>query len=144
MYASLYAGVLEYDLSDKNFIHELANRNLRKDNNNRVKTSLSRICFNGYKQSKYFYILRALVSKKAIFNSLYFGKNDMLDEFYSNYKEIIEKYEKSIDSTMKDNISKFPGNFFNKLIMKIGYVYTYEANTNEYGNIYKYEEVWCY
>lgn len=141
MYASLYSEVLEYDLSDKNFLNELLNRNLRRDNDNRVKTSLKRNCFNGYNQSKYFYILRALVSKRSIFNSLYFGKNDMLDEFYSNFKEIIDKYENETDSSVKGGMPKYQGDFFSKLMNIIGYCYTYAEDVNVYGGIYKYEKI---
>ena len=54
MYASLYSGVLRYNLNDSSLRKELVERNYKVDSNGKKKTSMRRNCFNNYQQSKYF------------------------------------------------------------------------------------------
>ncbi|MEE3343772.1 MAG: hypothetical protein VZS44_06760 [Bacilli bacterium] len=131
MYASLFSGVLEYNLGSKND-GAILKQNSRKDDN-RVRTSYRRNCFNGYGQSKYFYILRVLVSKKSIFNSLYLGKDDMIDEFCIKYKDILNNYEKKFGSSIK--VYNYSNNFFKNLLSTIGYIYMHIQNVESYINM---------
>ena len=139
MYASLFSGVLNYNLSDSNLQSGLLNENVRADSNGRSKTSLRRNCFNGYQQCKYFYQLRALVSKQSIFNSMYFGKNDMINEFCNTYKEMIDKYEMNTNETIKNGLAPInSNNFFVRLLQTVSVAYN---NQYQLDQVYKYEKI---
>ena len=138
MYASLNSGVLRYSLSDSNLRKAIWNHNIKKDSNGKVKTSLQRNGFNGYLYSKYFYQIRALVSKQSIFNSMYFGKKDMIDEFYNKYRDIIDKHEVATNLDIRNTISRFKGNFFENLLKEVGSPYFNQSGIED---VYKYEEV---
>lgn len=138
MYASLNSGVLRYSVSDSNLRDAIRNNNVRKDSNGKVTTSLQRNCFNGYKHSKYFYQIRALVSKQSIFNSMYFGKKDMIEEFYEKYRDIINRHELTADISIKNQINCFNGNFFENLLKEIGDLYLTQRGMED---VYKYEKI---
>ncbi len=141
MYASLFSGVLNYSTDDSILREGLCVENAVIEYNGKSKTSLRRNCFNGYRHYRYFYLMRSLVSKRSIFNSMYFARNDMMDEFYSRYKDIIDKYELDTDVEIKNEIANYPGNFVERLLKYIGNVYQYHQNTSEYDSICKYEFV---
>lgn len=148
MYAALFSGVLSYKLNDSNLRNGLYYKNETTDADGKTKTSVRRNCFNGYGHSKYFYPIRALVSKQSIFNSMYFGKKDMLDEFYVNYKEIVDKYESRTDSSIINQISRFNGNFFERLLMEVSTRYFNQGEDSKdkhiqdaIKEIYKYEKI---
>ena len=139
MYASLYSGVLNYTLRDSNLQNALLNENYRMDYDGRKKTSFRRNCFNGYQHYKYFFQMRALVSKKSIFDSMYFGKNDMIDEFCNNYKDIISKYEANTNANIKNGLAPInSNNFFVKLLQTVGVAYNNQYDLNQ---VYKYEKI---
>lgn len=139
MYASLFSGILNYNLNDSSLRSGLLNENVRTDSNGRRKTSLRRNCFNGYQQYKYFYQLRSLVSKQSIFNSMYFGKNDMINEFCNTYKEIIGKYETNTDTNIKNELAPTnSNNFFIRLLQTVSVAYN---NQYELNQVYKYEKI---
>ena len=139
MYASLHSGVLNYNLSNSTLQNGILNENIRTDYDGQHKTSLRRNCFNGYQHCKYFYQLRALVSKRAIFNSMYFGKNDMITEFCDIYKDIINKYETNTDESIKNGLANTnSNNFFVRLLQTVGVAYN---NQYQLDKIYKYEKI---
>ena len=102
------------------------------------KSSFKRNCFNGYLHCKYFYQIRALVSKRAIFNTLFFGGDDMLNEFCNDYSEIIKKYERNTGTDIKNAPSDNFNNFFAKTLNTIGVGY---ANHHNIEKLYKYEKI---
>ena len=139
MYASLHSGILNYSLRDRNLQNALINQNQRIDFDGRRKTSFRRNCFNVYQQYKYFFLIRALVSKRSIFYSMYFGRNDMIDEFCNAYKDIISKHEESADASIKERLLLAKSNnFFVSLLQITGVAYN-----NQYGleEVCKYEKI---
>ncbi len=136
MYASLFSGVQGYNLN-LSLAESLYTRNRRKDADGKVRTSAKKNCFNAYSHDRYFYQMRALVSKQSIFNSMYFGKNDMIDEFYNTYKEIINKHVKNADSDIKDQIAYFTDdNIIKILLTHLGSCYLHDKP-----EVYKYEKI---
>ena len=72
----------------------------------------------------------------------------MLDEFYQNYKDIIDRYERKTKPMIKKQISRFNGNFFEKLLMEVALCYCNQAedsndrNVSQYlSEIYQYENI---
>ena len=141
MYASLFSGVLEYDTGNSFLRKGITTYNALSEDNGKKKTSLRRNCFTSYIHSKYFYIIRPLVSKRAIFNSLFLSKNDMLDEFYARYKDIIDKFEATIDPNIIKTISKNQGNFFERLLKYVSASYLGWKRKEDVSGLYKYENI---
>ncbi len=141
MYASLFSGVRTYNLTSNSILMSaILQENAYKYSDGKTRSSFKKNCFNGYGHDKFFFLMRALVSKQSIFYSMYFGKSDMIDEFSNEFKEIIDKYEVNVDTNIKKEIPNYPGNFFVKLLCYVSYFY-YHGNELGISTVYKYEKI---